>query len=94
MPAAGVYAGKARVEGAEYVAAISVGDNPTFGTGPTTVEAFLLDFDGDLYGKVMGLEFYRWVREMISFGGAEPLVAQMKKDVEWTRRVVHQTGTR
>ena len=64
VPAAGVYAGRARVEGRDHVAAISVGDNPTFGSGAaSTVEAYLLDFDGDLYGKRMELEFHRWVRK-------------------------------
>jgi riboflavin kinase / FMN adenylyltransferase len=89
VPAAGVYAGRARVEGSEYVAAISIGDNPTFGSSAgTTVEAYLLDFEGNVYGKTMEVEFHKWVREMISFSGVGPLVAQMKEDVKWTRQVI------
>lgn len=54
----------------------------------TTVEAFLLDFAGDLYGKTLDLEFHRWLREMLPFAGVEPLVRQMKIDVENTRELV------
>ncbi|HUO08031.1 MAG TPA: bifunctional riboflavin kinase/FMN adenylyltransferase [Phycisphaerae bacterium] len=91
LPGAGIYAGRARVEGVVYRAAISVGTNPTFrpppGTLPT-VEAFLLDFTGDLYGKRVDVEFHRWIREMLPFGGVEPLVRQMKVDVETTRELI------
>ena len=68
--------------------AISVGNNPTFDGKTTTVEAFLLDFDGDLYGRTIDVSFHRWVREMYAFSGVPPLVAQMTRDVELTRRVV------
>jgi riboflavin kinase/FMN adenylyltransferase len=93
LPGAGVYAGRALVEGKSYVAAISVGTNPTFhppaGTLPT-VEAYLLDFAGDLYGKVIEVEFVRWVRETMAFGGVEALVKQIAADVAVTRNVMQQ----
>jgi riboflavin kinase/FMN adenylyltransferase len=88
IPAAGIYAGTATVDGRTYGAAISVGDNPTFEGRTTTVEAHLLDFSADLYGRTIDLAFHRWVREMLVFAGADPLVAQMRRDVEWTRRVL------
>jgi riboflavin kinase/FMN adenylyltransferase len=84
-PIAGVYAGAAVVDGARHRAAISIGANPTFDGKVTTVEAYLLDFDGDIYGQVMELEFHRYLREMVKFSGVEPLVRQMKLDVEQTR---------
>jgi riboflavin kinase/FMN adenylyltransferase len=87
-PMAGIYAGTTTVGGLTHRAAISVGTNPTFHGRHTTVEAFLLDFDGDLYGKRIDLAFHRWVREMFNFGGIPPLVAQMNRDVELTRRLI------
>jgi riboflavin kinase/FMN adenylyltransferase len=88
IPAAGIYAGTVTVEGRVHGAAISVGDNPTFAGRTTTVEAHVLDFSEDLYGRTIDIAFHRWVREMLVFGGAGPLVAQMRRDVEWTRRVL------
>ncbi len=86
----GVFAGWAVVEGKKYLAAMSVGTNPTFHATPLpnalmTVEAYLLDFSGDLYGKVVELEFVRWVREMERFGGVEALVRAIGRDVENVR---------
>jgi riboflavin kinase/FMN adenylyltransferase len=75
-------------DGRRFRAAISVGDNPTFGAAVTTVEAFLLDFDEDLYGQVMNLEFHRWLREMWAFAGVEPLVRRIREDVEEVRGAV------
>jgi riboflavin kinase/FMN adenylyltransferase len=88
MPAPAVYAGRAIVDGTTYTAAISVGDNPTFAGQGVTVEAYLLDFDGDLYNKTIDLEFHRWLREQIKYGGIDPLVRQLQKDVLQTRLVV------
>jgi riboflavin kinase/FMN adenylyltransferase len=86
LPAAGIYAGVAKLQdGRRLKAAISVGDNPTFHGDKTTVEAYLLDFDGDLYGAVMDLEFHRWVREMWKFDGVGPLVKRIERDVEEVR---------
>jgi riboflavin kinase/FMN adenylyltransferase len=94
LPAAGVYAGRARLASGQRVqAAISVGTNPTFQGTLTTVEAYLLDFSGDLYGQVMEVEFTRWLRDMYAFGGVEPLVRQMRLDVEETRRTVLLEGS-
>jgi riboflavin kinase / FMN adenylyltransferase len=88
IPAPGIYAGTVTVDGRIHGAAISVGDNPTFAGRTTTVEAHLLDFSADLYGQTIDLALHRWVREMLVFAGAGPLVAQMRRDVEWTRRVL------
>jgi riboflavin kinase / FMN adenylyltransferase len=87
-PAAGVYAGSATVDGRTCGAAISVGTNPTFEGGRTTIEAHLLDFSGNLYGRTIEVALCRWVREMLVFAGVRPLTDQMRRDVEWTRRVL------
>jgi riboflavin kinase/FMN adenylyltransferase len=97
VPADGVYAGRVRrldewgrtVPGGELgIAAISVGTNPTFDVRQRRVEAYILDFDGDLYGDGIGVEFVRRLRGMERFDGVEALVTQMKQDVEQTRTLL------
>jgi riboflavin kinase/FMN adenylyltransferase len=88
VPDHGVYACRAAVEGAEYVAAVNVGVRPTFRTGRgLLVEAFLLDFDADIYGAELRLEFLARLRGERRFESAEALVEQMDRDVVDTRRV-------
>lgn len=91
-PARGVYAGRARVDESWFPAAINVGVNPTFGGDPDTtpmrVEAFLLDFEGDLYERSIRVEFHERLRDELRFDSAEALVVQMQKDVEATRALI------
>ena len=88
-PRTGVYAGEAHVLGrSSHAAAINVGVNPTFGGGagsPVGVEAYLLDFDGDLYGETLRVAFHRRLRDELAFASVDDLVAQMARDVEETR---------
>jgi riboflavin kinase / FMN adenylyltransferase len=88
LPAEGVYAGKAFVEGGSYVAAINIGTNPTFGGEPLHAEAFLLDFDADVVGKPMAIEFWQRLRDEKRFDSTEELARQIQDDVEQTRAVV------
>jgi riboflavin kinase/FMN adenylyltransferase len=88
LPGQGIYAGRARVEGRAPVAAIDVGTNPTFGTEPLHVESYLLDFDGDLVGRPMAVEFWAFLRPEVRFESPEELVAAMDDDVERTRALV------
>jgi riboflavin kinase/FMN adenylyltransferase len=88
LPSDGIYATWAYVEGACHAAATSIGLRPTFGGHERTVEAFLLDFDGDLYGKPMRLEFVQRLRDEVAFEGVEALKQQMGADVEETRRIL------
>ena len=92
IPADGIYATWALVGGRRYQAATSIGVRPTFGAGHRIVEAFILDFEGDLYGNPLTLEFARRLRDELTFQGAEDLIEQMKIDVEQTRAVL-STGT-
>jgi riboflavin kinase/FMN adenylyltransferase len=88
-PADGVYAGRLWAEGVLRPAAISVGTNPTFNGPPiTTVEAHVLDFEGDLYGQVVSVEFQERLRGMERFEGPEPLIAQMHRDVARVRELI------
>jgi riboflavin kinase/FMN adenylyltransferase len=97
VPADGVYAGRVwrldewgRTIAGEPLgtAAISVGTNPTFEVRQRRVEAYVLDFDGDLYGQAIGVEFVERLRGMEKFDGIEPLVAQMHADVARTRALI------
>jgi riboflavin kinase / FMN adenylyltransferase len=90
-PANGVYAGRARVGDVWYAAAINVGVVPQFGgregETPVKIEAFLLDFEGDLYGRPLRLEFHERLRDERMFESVAALVEQMGADVEATRAV-------
>jgi riboflavin kinase/FMN adenylyltransferase len=94
IPADGVYAGylvTRDLAGAScdrFPAAISVGTNPTFQGTRRTVEAFLLDYDGDLYGEHVGIEFAERLRPMTAFPDAEVLQIAMAQDVTDTRRIL------
>ena len=86
VPADGVYAGRCTVDGRSYPAAVSIGTMPTFGDNPRQVEAYLLGFDGDLYGRPLQVELVDWVREQRKFSGVEALKAQMARDLDAVRR--------
>ena len=88
LPGQGVYAGRAEVDGRANVAAIDVGTNPTFGTEPLHVESYLLDFEGDLVGREMAVEFWAYLRPEIRFDSADELVEAMDRDVRHTRALV------
>lgn len=90
VPGHGIYAVRARIgdEAMWRPAAMSIGVRPTFGGQVRTLEVHLLDFDGDLYGRTLEVEFVRFLREELRFDGAEALMRQMTADVEQTRRVL------
>jgi len=92
LPCDGIYATWAVVEGRRYLSATSVGVRPTFGSGQRVVESYLMDFDGDLYGCRLTLEFAGRLREELAFATAEELVEQMKRDVEQSRTVLAEHG--
>lgn len=82
VPGDGVYAGRfLRRDGTVLAAAISVGTNPTFAGTERRVEAYCLDFDGDLYGEAAGVEFTTRLRGQVRFDGIDALIEQMARDV-------------
>jgi riboflavin kinase / FMN adenylyltransferase len=87
VPALGAYAGRARAPEGDFVAALSVGYRPTFGGTQLRVEAFLLDFEGDLYQQRLELRFLRYLHGDIRFPTTNELVAQLKRDVADTSRI-------
>jgi riboflavin kinase/FMN adenylyltransferase len=93
LPGNGIYACRARVgtrpdEARELECVTSVGVRPTFDNGPVTVEAHLLDFEDNIYGHVVTLEFVEKLREERKFPSVEALVEAMYRDVADTRRVL------
>ncbi|MGY2129041.1 bifunctional riboflavin kinase/FAD synthetase [Blastococcus sp. SYSU DS0617] len=95
IPADGVYAGhlvtrdpRSGASRERLPASISVGTNPTFQGSRRTVEAYVLDYDGDLYGEHVGVEFTSRLRPMEAFPDVEALMAAMAKDVSDTRQIL------
>ena len=94
IPAIGIYAGwYDRPDGTRWAAAISVGKRPTFygADGDLLVEAYLLDFSGDLYGEKGRLSFVGRLRPELAFDSVDDLVVQMHKDVDATRALLSET---
>lgn len=92
VPTDGVYAGLVVLDdGARFPAAISIGVKPTFGRVGRTIEAHLLGFEGELYGRRIGLQFARWVRDQRPFASVNLLVEQIRRDVAEIARL-HSAG--
>ncbi len=83
-PKFGVYACKVCVDGTDYMAVTNVGTRPTVGGHHVTVEPWILDFDGDLYGKILSLRFYKFLRPEQKFGSLEELKAEIQKNAAET----------
>jgi riboflavin kinase / FMN adenylyltransferase len=90
VPAFGIYACWAVVSGKRYPAAISIGIRPTFETDrpEARVEAYLLDYDSDLYGQTVKLEFIKRLRDELKFTNADALAAQIEADVQAVRIIL------
>ena len=85
IPRFGVYACKVTVEGTEYMAVTNIGTRPTVGGENVTVEAFLPDFDGDLYGKTLTLAFHKFLRPEKKFSSLPELQKEILKNTQQTR---------
>jgi len=90
VPAGGIYACWAYVGDEKHRAAINIGTNPTFTPDKTTmsVEAYLLDFERDIYGEVLQLEFVERLRDELKFDSVDELIKQIEQDVEQTRNLL------
>jgi len=88
LPALGVYAAVAHVDGVAVPAAVHVGPNVTFGETSVSVEAHLIGFAGDLYGRPLDVDFLDRVRDTRRFASVEDLKAQLADDVAAARRIV------
>jgi len=90
LPANGIYACRARLGADLFAAAVNIGFNPTFTPDKRTanVEAHILDFDRDLYGEQVTLEFIARLRDEAKFDSVDALLAQIHADIEKTRKIL------
>jgi len=94
LPGPGVYAGRSKVEGGTWPAAISVGPNPTFGEDALKLEVHLVGFHDSLYGQPLEVDFLARLRDIVQFNGVEELKAQLTRDVAAARDVVRKVDER
>ena len=92
VPGDGIYATWAIIDGARHPSATSIGVRPTFGPGQRLVEVYVLDFDADMYGSQMSIEFVRKLRDQETFPTVEALVDQISQDVADCRLVLAPDG--
>ncbi len=91
-PPDGVYAVMATIERSTYVSVASLGAGPTFGGDAEAVEVHVVGFSGDLYGKMVGIEFVRFLRGQQRFSGEDGLASQIRQDIEEARRLASFSG--
>jgi riboflavin kinase/FMN adenylyltransferase len=90
IPANGVYACWAWLGGEKHLAAVNIGINPTFTPDKKTpnLEAHILDFDRELYGQELKLEFVQYLREELKFNSVDALLEQIRADITQTRDIL------
>ncbi len=88
LPPTGIYAAFIDVEGKRYMAALNIGEKPTFADYTFTFEAYLLDFEGDLRGKRLNTEFVEKLRDIVKFDSPESLKKQIALDVKKIRELL------
>lgn len=91
IPGNGIYATIAHVGAESHMAATSIGTRPTFDGVDRTVEAFLLDFDEDIYGQEVRLEFVQRLRDELKFDSVDALLVQIREDVDQTRAILESS---
>src|SRR5574337_78279 len=94
IPSTGIYAAYARPSVGEFAAAVSIGTRPTFGPGSLQVEAYLLNFTGNLYESQLELRVAARLRDELTFSTAEELVAQMASDIAAVPRALVEAAER
>lgn len=82
IPANGIYAGFATLNGEKFMAMTNVGISPTFGYRGVTVESYLLDFDRDIYGETLHVTFEKYMRPEMKFDSLQALIDQMRRDCD------------
>lgn len=92
LPSDGIYATFLEVDRRLWPSVTNIGVNPTFGGGPRTIESYIFDFSGDLYGRSVKLFFVKRIREEKKFPTPEDLVGQMKKDALGAQEILNQVS--
>jgi riboflavin kinase/FMN adenylyltransferase len=94
LPPDGVYAGLAHVNGKVYQSMTNIGKNPTFHNPRRTIETFLLDYSGDLYGHELSVEFVARLRDEKKFKNADELKKQLVEDIRQGKIILDTTGVK
>jgi riboflavin kinase/FMN adenylyltransferase len=94
LPPDGVYTGLANVNGKVYQSMTNIGKNPTFGNPRRTVETFLLDYSGDLYGRELSVEFVARLRDEKKFKNADELKKQLAEDIRRGKKILAAAGVK
>jgi riboflavin kinase / FMN adenylyltransferase len=90
LPPCGVYATKTLIKGVPHLGVTNIGYKPTVGEEEFIgVETYIFDFDGDLYGEQLEVEFYEYIRPELKFGSLEELITKMQEDIVLTQRYFH-----
>ena len=92
LPPDGVYAGIAHINGRIYQTMTNVGKDPTFGRNERTVESYLLDYSGDLYGHELRVDFVAKLRDEKKFASADELKRQVTEDIKQGKSLLESTG--
>ncbi len=90
IPPSGIYAVRGVLKRGTYVGALHLGPRPTFVGSPPSIELHLLDFEGDIYGEAVRIDFVQYLRAVLPFDSVEALIDQMRADVDLARRVVDE----
>jgi len=94
IPQNGIYAARLHLDDATYPAAAIIGPAPTFEQYQTVVEAHVLDFTGDLYGRRVSLDLHGRIRDIVKFAGTQDLARQIEQDIRDVRRTIEREETR
>ena len=92
IPPQGIYAVRGVLRSGTYPGALHLGPRPTFQGSPPTIELHLLDFDADIYGEEVRVDFIEHIRGVEPFTSVKALVEQIRKDVDEARRVLEGEG--
>ena len=90
LPKPGIYVTAATFDGKTFGSTTHIGTNPTFHQAIPKIEVFVHDFNGDLYGKRMDIDFFVMLREIIRFDSADELIRQMNLDIRQSRKFLSQ----
>lgn len=88
LPPSGIYAVRGVLKRGVFAGALHLGPRPTFQGSPPSIELYLLDFDGEIYGEEVRVDFIRFLRPVRAFGSVASLIRQMELDVAEVRRVL------
>ncbi|HMP77978.1 MAG TPA: bifunctional riboflavin kinase/FAD synthetase [Pirellulaceae bacterium] len=87
-PGHGIYAGRAQLEGRWHPAAIHIGPSPTFGDALPRVEVHLIDFEQSIYGRLLEVEFWHFMRHIETFADEQQLVTSISRDIDHARELL------